>query len=47
MNILQICPPHPSDVATLPCEIQKVTEHSVGISAKTVLAILSQCFIVL
>jgi len=25
MNTLQICPPHLSDVATLPWEIQKVT----------------------
>jgi len=27
MNTLQICPPHLSDVATLPWEIQKVIFH--------------------
>jgi len=42
MKILQICPPHLSDVATLPWEIQKKL-----FSAFSDRAMLNECFILL
>jgi len=35
MNVLHICPPHLSDVATLPCEIQKSHFNSIIRSLNT------------
>ena len=42
MKILQICPPHLTDVATLPWEIQKVTFNSIKLYIHLIIYVISK-----